>query len=155
MSKKTDGLALEHAAKVAQVIAEHPDLPMMCLAPSTPSDYDTYYHDVCDAKVTGILKPDDVKRRYSGYCGLNCERYYWNDDDAAEDVAEWLFELWYDEAQRHGMGKYESATTIPDDILTWFIGADDGYSAYDLAENVAWKLVEDMPWREYIVIDCF
>lgn len=29
----------ERAAKVAQVIAEHPDLPMMCLAPSTPSDY--------------------------------------------------------------------------------------------------------------------
>lgn len=30
---------IERAAKVAQVIAEHPDLPMMCLAPSTPSDY--------------------------------------------------------------------------------------------------------------------
>lgn len=33
---------VERANKVAQVIAEHPDLPMMCLAPSTTSDLMCY-----------------------------------------------------------------------------------------------------------------
>ena len=147
---------LERAAKVAQIIAEHPDLPMMCLAPSTPCDFDSYYHEVCGASVDSILKPYEVERKYGTYCGLSDEKYYTDETDAMEDVAEWLFESWYDVAVRYGMnngplGLVESN----DDRLTEFIGADNSYTAADLSENVAWKIVEDMPWHDYIVIDCY
>lgn len=147
---------LERAAKVAQVIAEHPNTPMLCLAPSTPTDYDTYYHDVARADVQDILKPYEVNRKYGTYCGLSDEKYYTDYSDAVEDVAEWLFEGWYDVAVMHGMSnKPLDFCESNDDRLTAFIGADDGYSAYDLAENVAWKMVDYMPWHEYIVIDCY
>lgn len=146
---------LERAAKVAQVIAEHPDLPMMVLAPSTPSDYDSWYHDVTDARVDSVLKPDDVYKKYGSYCGLNVEKYYTDDDDAREDISEWLFEIWYDQASLNGMRQRREITVSNDDELTEFIGADYRYTAYELAENVAWKYVEDMPWHEYIVIDCY
>ena len=147
---------LGRAAKVAKVIAEHPGLPMMCLAPSTPSDYDSYYHDVYEASVEYILKPREVERKYGTYCGLSDERYCTDETDAVEDVAEWLFEGWYDVAVRHGMFDGPlGLTESNDDRLTAFIGADDSYTAADLSENVARKIVEDMPWREYIVIGCW
>ena len=146
----------ERANQIAEVIAANPGMPIMCLAPSTPSDYDSYYHDACRASVVSILKPFDVDRKYGDFRGLNSERYYTDEADAMEDVAEWLFEIWYDVSLEHGMsngplGLVESN----DDRLTKFIGADEGYTAYDLAENVAWKIVEDMPWHDYVVIDCY
>lgn len=147
---------LERAAMVAQVIAEHPNTPMLCLAPSTTTDYDTYYHDVARADVQHILKPHEVNRKYGTYCGLSDGKYYDDETDAMEDVAEWLFEGWYDVAVRHGMSNGSlGLTESNDDRLTCFIGADASYTAYDLAENVAWEIVEDMPWHEYIVIDCY
>lgn len=143
---------LERAAKVAQVIAEHPGLPMMCLAPSTPCDYDSYYHDVCGASVEYILKPREVERKYDTYCGLNDEKYYTDESDAAEDVSQWLFELWWDTAQEHGFTKgiWEG---IPSDMLTEFCGAERNLG--DFCDDVADALVGDMPWHEYVVIDCY
>ena len=147
----------ERAEKIAKVIADNPGVPIMCLAPSTPSDYDTYYHDACSASVDWILKPFEVEKTCGHTFGLNGERYYSDETDAMEDVAEWLFEGWWDEAMLHGMkgGNRSDWTVSNDDILTEFCGETDAYSMYDLSENVAWKIVEDLPWRKYIIIDCY
>lgn len=155
---------IERAAKVAQVIAENPDLPIKVLAPSTPSDYDTYWHDVTDASVAWLLYPDEVQGNALNsdmrrYVGLNYERIYSDEDDAVEDVSGWIFERWFDFARDNGM-RYESdyRNKAMDDALTEFCGYEYDYehnvSIDCMAEALASKLVEDMPWHEYIVIDC-
>lgn len=116
---------LERAAKVAQVIAEHPDLPIKVLAPNRPSVCDSYWCDVTGARVAWLLYPDEVQgsafdsdsRRY---VWLSYERIYSDKEDAVEDVAEWLFERWFDFAHDHGMS-YENSYTMRnamDDRLT-------------------------------------
>lgn len=150
---------LERAAEVAQVIAEHPDLPIKVLAPSTPSDYDMYWHDATGARVAWLLYPDEVQGAdLRSYCGLNCERIYSDETDATDDVAGWLFDNWWDHAQTHGM-RYERNGEAPDDVLTEFCGYEYDYehnvSIDRMAEELAFELVDDMPWHEYIVIDCY
>ena len=139
-------------AKLRKLIAENPTLPIMCLAPSTPSDYDSWYHLVCGASVESILMPDDVAKKYKDACGLNYEKFYNDEDDAVEDVAEALFDIWYDEALRHGM-EATSWAEIPSDKLTSFCGAEANVG--DFSEDVARAMVQDMPWHDYIIIDCF
>lgn len=150
MSRKGD-------EQLRSLMAEHPDLPMMVNSPSLPSDYDTYYLDVCSARVDCILKPDDVEKRYGDYHGLNCEKYYNDEDDAVEDVSEWLFEIWFDKAWLYGMSF--ASTKANDDILTEFCGYEYDYgndvSIATMADNVARAIVQDMPWQDYIVIECY
>jgi hypothetical protein len=125
----------ERAAKVAQVIAEHPGLPMLCLAPSTPCDYDTYYHDVWGASVQRMLLPREVEKLYGSTYGLNPERYYSDLDDVAEDIEDWL---WDSSSYGNGVGTIsEVATWVP------------------IYRPIARMMAEDMPWHEYIVIDCY
>lgn len=142
-----DKQGLERAAKVAQVIAEHPGLPIKVLVPSMPSDYDTYWCDATGARVEWLLYPDEVqgsamKSDERRYVGLSYGRIYNDEDDAAEDVAEWLFKRWFDLARDHGM-KYGWDDESADDVLTEFCGM------------LARELVADMPWHECIVIDCY
>ena len=149
---------LERATKVAQVIAKHPDLPIKVLAPSTPSDYDTYWHDVTGARVAWLLCQDEVQGTdLSNYCGLNCERIYSDRTDTVDDVADWLFDKWWEHAQTCGM-RYECNDESPDYVLTEFCGYKYDYehnvSISRMTEMLAFELVEDMPWHEYIVIDC-
>lgn len=125
---------LERAAKVAQVIAEHPDLPMMCLAPSTPCEYDTYYHDVCGASVESVIRPLEVENLYGGLYGLNPERYYADLDEVAEDIEDWLWDC------DHGL---------------WLYQEEDSGAWVDVYRPIARMMAEDMPWQEYIVIDCY
>lgn len=126
---------LERAAKVAQVIAEHPDLPMMCLAPSTPSDYESYYHDVYGASVQSILFPLEVEKLYGDTYGIETERYFSDVDEVAEEIEDWLWD-----SSSYGNG----AGTI-DDFATWV----------PIYRPIARMMAEDMPWHEYIVIDCY
>lgn len=132
-----DKVRLERAAKVAQVIAEHPDLPMMCLAPSTPCEFDTYYHDVYGASVESILQPSEVEKAYGSLYGLNPERYYSDIDDAAEEIEDWLWDSTDVGAKEYRREAY--------DMQAWI-------EAY---RPIARMMAEDMPWHEYIVIDCF
>ena len=141
-----DKARLERAAKVAQVIAEHPDLPMMCLAPSTPTDFETYYHDVCGARVGGILRPLEVERLYGGLYGLNPERYYTDMDEAAEDIEDWLWDNTDVDAKTLDTDIYGMRTRIVSfDMREW----EEAY------RPIARMMAEDMPWQECIVIDCF
>ena len=132
-----DKLRIERAAKVAQVIAEHPDLPMMCLAPSTPSDYESYYHDVYGASVQRMLFPLEVEKLYGDTYGIETERYFNDVDDVADEIEDWL---WDNECGKalHGFG----ANSLSD---LWI----------DVYRPIARMMAEDMPWHEYIVIDCF
>lgn len=143
MTKKGDN-------QLRELIAAHPDMPLIADCPALPSDYDHYWLDVCGASIDTILKPSDVKKKYGDYFGLNDEKYYWDEDDAIEDVTECLFECWFDLALKHGM-PYEYKD-IPDDALTKFCGAESGMG--DFAEDVATCIVEDMSWCKHIVIDC-
>lgn len=86
MSEVMDVTRAERAAIVAQVIASNPGIPMICLAPSTPSDYSTYYHDVYGAKVRELLFPNEVAELYGEFYGLDCDRYYDDRDDVAEHI---------------------------------------------------------------------
>lgn len=133
-----DKLGLERAAKVARVIAEHPDLPMLCLAPSTPSDYDSWYHDVCGAEVKRMLFPNEVAELYGDFYGLDCDRYYDDPDEVSERIEDYW--LWGNDhgSALHGFG----ANSLSD---LWI----------QVYRPIAEMMVEDMPWHEYIVIDCF
>lgn len=145
----TDKQRLERANRVAQVIAEHPDLPMMCLAPSTPSDYDSYYHDVYGASVRKMLFPLEVEKLYGGTFGIDPERYFDDSDEVEDALTEWLWD------QEHGI-RYDRATR------QWVLkdGRTEG-GKYDDKEwqaiyrPIARMMAEDMPWHEYIVIDCY
>lgn len=131
----TDKHRLERAAKVARVIAEHPDLPMICLAPSTPSDYDSYYHDVYGASVQRMLFPLEVEKLYGETYGINPERYFSDVDEVAEEIEDWLWD-----SSSYGNG----AGTICD-FITWV----------PIYRPIARMMAEDMPWHDYIVIDCY
>ena len=133
---------LERATKVAQVIAEHPDLPMMCLAPSTPSDYDSYYHDVYGASVQRILFPLEVEKLYGDTYGIETERYFNDVDEVAEEIEDWL---WDSECGQFWDSEHQN--------LKCYDWVTDGW--VQTYRPIARMMAEDMPWHEYIVIDCF
>jgi len=132
----------ERAAKVALVIAEHPGLPMMCLAPSTPSEYDSYYHDVYGASVERILFPLEVEKLYGDTYGINPERYYSDIDEVAEEIEDWL---WDSECGQFWDKEHQNMKCH--DWVT------DGW--VQTYRPIARMMAEDMPWHEYIVIDCY
>lgn len=143
--------------ELRELISKHPGMPMMVNSPSLPSDFDTYYLDVCSAGIESILQPDDVNKLYGDYHGLRSDKYYNDPDDAEEDVSEWLFETWFDRAWLHGMSF--ASTKANDDILTEFCGYEYDYandvSIATMADNLARAIVEDMPWQDYIMISCY
>ena len=140
--------------KLRKLIAEHPDLPIMCLAPSTPCDYDTYYHDVCGASIERMLFPNEVNRMYSfpckglpnglvfSYFGLNPERYYDDIDEVAEEIEDWL---WDSECGQFWDKEHQN--------LKCHDWVTDGW--IQTYRPIARMMAEDMPWHEYIVIDCY
>ena len=132
----------ERAAKVAQVIAEHPGLPMMCLAPSTPSEYDSYYHDVYGASVQRMLFPLEVEKLYGDTYGINPERYFSDVDEVAEEVEDWL---WDSECGQFWDKEHQN--------LKCHDWVTDGW--VQTYRPIARMMAEDMPWHKYIVIDCY
>ena len=129
-----DKLRLERAAKVAQVIAEHPNLPMICLAPSTPSEFDSYYHDVFGAKVCKMLFPNEVAELYGDFYGLNCDRYYDDPDEVSERIEDyWLWDNDHGKPmEQHDNGEW-----------------------HRVYQPIADMMAEDMPWHDYIIIYCY
>jgi hypothetical protein len=127
----TDKQKTKRATKVAQVIAEQPDLPMMVLTPSMPSDYDSWYHDVTGAEVKRMLFPSEVAELYGDFYGLECDRYY----DDADDVSERIEDYWLWDND-HGKPMEQT---------------DDG-EWVRVYQPIADMMAEDMPWHRYIVI---
>ena len=143
---------VKEAKQVREVLNANPDLPIMLLTPSTTSydGYNSYYHEGIEAEVQNILRPFEVNRKTGSYWGLSDEKYYTDEDDAAESVAEFLFYVWDDTAREHGFSP--SYTAIPDDALTEFCGHGKHASLSDMSEDLARHIVEDMPWQKYVVI---
>lgn len=133
------------------LLNEYPDTPVRILAPSTPSDYDTYWHDFDEARMGCILEPEDVEREYGGYLGLNCEKFYDDEDDAIEDVTESIVEGWYYTAIDHGMRPDEGDSW--DEAVAKFCGYDPKEFKSFMVRELIGRLVNELPWREYIVID--
>lgn len=134
---------LERAVKVAQVIAEHPDLPIKVLVPSTPSDYDTYYYDAYGASVRKLLFPKEVNALYGDFFGLDCDRYYDDVDELAEIIESYY--LWDGEHGVYSHGPRELGRYMYPELGRW----------EDVYQPIADMMAEDMPWHEYIVIDCY
>lgn len=124
----------ERANQIAEVIAANPGMPIMCLAPSTPSDYDSYYHDVTGAEVKRMLFPNEVAELYGDFYGLDCDRYYDDVDDVSERIEDYW--LWDND---HGKPMEQT---------------DDG-EWVRVYQPIADMMAEDMPWNDYIVIDCY
>ena len=123
--------------QLRKLIAEHPDLPIKVLAPSTPSDYETYYFDAYCAEVCDLLFPNEVAELYGDSYGLDCERYYDDVDEVADEIEDWLWDSECGKAL-HGFG----ANSLSD---LWI----------EVYRPIARMMAEDMPWHEYIVIDCY
>ena len=154
-------MELNPATKIASVMAEHPDLPVIVNVPETPSDYDNYYYAAKDAYVETLLDPNDVVAEFGGTIGLNPSHLYWDEDSALDDVADFLYDRWFDCAWLHGMQYeyYMHRVLMPKDaVLTKYCGfAYDhmhGSSILWLVDRIAREMVSAMPWREYVVIDC-
>lgn len=141
-----DRRSLERASKVAQVIAEHPDLPMICLAPSTPCDFDSYYHDVCGASVKKLLFPSEVQKLYGDSYYLDLDRTYDDMDEVEEECYDWL----WDNCGRDIVGHAPKPVCLND--IHEVRAMDTFAKRYG---HIARMMAEDMPWHEYIVIDCY
>lgn len=124
----------EITEEILGVISHYPNLPVMVLAPSTPSDYSTCYHDVCGASVQKILFPNEVAELYGDFYGLDSDRYYDDVDDVSERIEDYW--LWDND---HGKPMEQT------DDNEWV----------KVYEPIARMMAEDMPWHEYIVIDCY
>lgn len=124
----------ERQKEIRRIIAENPELPIMVLAPSTPSDYSSYYHDVTGAEVKQMLFPNEVAELYGDFYGLDCDRYYDDMDDVSERIEDYW--LWDND---HGNPMQQT----------------DGKEWAKVYEPIADMMAEDMPWHEYIVIDCY
>lgn len=125
----------ERQKEIRRIIAENPELPIMVLAPSTPSDYSSYYHDVYGASVQRMLFPLEVEKLYGDTYGIETERYFNDVDEVAEEIEDWL---WDSSSYGNGVG------TISD-FATWV----------PIYRPIARMMAEDMPWHEYVVIDCY
>lgn len=133
----------ERAAKVAQVIAEHPGLPMICLAPSTSGYYDSYYHNVTGARVCKILFSSEIAELYGDFYGLEYNCYYDDIDDVSECIEDyWLWE------NEHGQFWDEEHQNLK--CYDW---VTDGWT--QTYHPIACMMAEDMPWHDVIVIDCY
>lgn len=130
--------------QLRKLIAEHPDLPIMCLAPSTPCEYDTYYHDVYGASVEHLLFPNEVKKLYGDTFGMDFDRYYNDADEVTEQVLDYW--LWDGDHGHELMEEHKDSSGRRHwDYKHWS----------ETYEPIARMMVDDMPWHDYVVIDCF
>ena len=127
----------EITEEILGVISHYPNLPVMVLAPSTPSDYSTYYHDVYGASVQRILVPLEVEKLYGDTYGIETERYFNDVDEVAEEIEDWL----WDSTDAGARNSWQEAY----DMHAWV----------ETYRPIARMMAEDMPWHEYIVIDCY
>ena len=112
-------------------------VPIKILAPSTPSDYDTYYHDPEGARLCKLLSGGEVERLYGDAYGLDPMRIYDDLDEVAEEIEDWLWDS-TDAGCRANRPE-----------------AFDHHEWVNAYRPIAHMMAEDMPWREHIVIDCY
>lgn len=133
----------KHVPELLAALMEHPDLPVIVLAPSTPSDFSTYYHHLWRVYTERLLFPQEVEELYGGYFGLSDERYYSDECEVQEAVECYLWD--------------EQQATYDPKTKSWLPGRaaeqmdEDEWG--EVYRPIAAMMVDDMPWHEYVVID--
>ena len=125
------------ADRIMLTIVEHPGLPVKILAPSTPCDNDTYWHNATGVSVRKLLSGAEVNRLYGSTYGLGLERVYDDVDEVAEEIEDWL---------------WESTDAGAIALRPEAFDCNEWVKVY---RPVADMMAEDMPWHDYIVIDCY
>lgn len=111
--------------QVRSVLNANPTLPIVLLTEAVGNwdDYQYYYHEGIEAKVEWLLNADRLHDRLGTAFGLRLEKIYSDEDKAAEDISEAL----YDNGR-----------------LPW----DDASEC----DRIARMIVDDLPWEETVVI---
>jgi hypothetical protein len=90
-----------------------------------------------------MLFPLELEKLYGDTYGVNPERYYSDVDEVADEIEGWL---WDNEHGHEFMGEWQDP----------FGGKHYVYDEWSAVyAPIARMMAEDMPWHEYIVIDCF
>ncbi len=93
--------------QIRKVLNENPTLPVYVLTQAVGEweGWCYYYHIGVEAYVRDLLEAGDLDRKVGHTFGLNEEKIYSDEDDAAEDVDEWLYDNakfpWEDHDERY------------------------------------------------------
>ena len=141
-------------AQLRKLMAEHPDLTVICWADSLDADEygGAQFCQVESAHIESLLMVGEIKG-YRPKLPLPMSLYY-DDDEAVEDLADGLLGRWTSHARDNGMFMMEEL--YPERFLTKYCGYDywARYTLDDMAHDLAERIVPTLPWKEYIVIGC-
>lgn len=143
--ERTIQLGRKNAEQVRNVVEQNPNLPVIMITENGPDDYAWYYHEGVEASVDWLL--------FGEFCdgvGVQFDKIYNDEGEVEDEIAECLFESWWDCAIRHGMRGKMRVEEIPSDFLTEFCGAESNLG--DFADTLARAINESLPWSKWVVI---
>lgn len=138
-------LNLKNAEQVRNVLEQNQGLPVIMLTENGPDDYSWYYHEAVEAKAEWLL--------FGEFCegvGIQFDKIYDDEDEVEDEIAESLFDSWWDCAVDHGMRSKVRIEENPSDVLTEFCGAESNLG--DLADTLAHAISDSLPWSKWVVI---
>ena len=137
-------LGRKNAEQVRNVLEQNPDLPVIMITENGPDDYAWYYHEGVDASVDWLL--------FGEFCDgmVQFDKIYNDEGEVEDEIAERLFESWWDCAIVHGMCGKMRIEDAPSDFLTEFCGAESNLG--DFADALARAICESLPWGKWVVI---
>ena len=142
--ERTIELGRKNSEQVRNVLDQNPDLPIIMITENGPDDVAWYYHEGVEASVDWLL--------FGEFCDglVQFDKIYNDEDEAEDEIAERLFESWWDCAVEHGMRDKVRIEEAPSDCLTEFCGAESNLG--DLADALARAISESLPWGKWVVI---
>lgn len=142
--ERTIQLGRKNAEQVRNVLEQNPDLPVIMITENGPDDYAWYYHEGVDASVDWLL--------FGEFCDgmVQFDKTYNDEDEVEDEIAERLFESWWDCAIVHGMCGKMRIEDAPSDLLTEFCGAESNLG--DFADALARAISDSLPWSKWVVI---
>lgn len=142
--ERTIQLGRKNAEQVRNVLEQNPDLPVIMITENGPDDYAWYYHEGVEASVDWLL--------FGEFCDgmVQFDKIYNDEYEVEDEIAERLFESWWDCAVDHGMPNRVRIEDAPSDLLTEFCGAESNLG--DFADALARAICESLPWSKWVVI---
>lgn len=137
-------LGRKNAEQVRDVLEQNPDLPVIMITENGPDDYAWYYHEGVEASVDWLL--------FGEFCNglVQFDKIYNDQDEVQDEIAEGLFESWWDCAVEHGMRSKVRIEDAPSNLLTEFCDAESDLG--DFADTLARAISESLPWGKWVVI---
>lgn len=142
--ERTIELGRKNSEQVRNVLDQNPNLPIIMITENGPDDFAWYYHEGVEASVDWLL--------FGEFCDglVQFDKIYNDEDEAEDEIAERLFESWWDCAVEHGMRDKAHIEEAPSDCLTEFCGSESNLG--DLADTLARAISESLPWGKWVVI---